>query len=109
MNYFKTLFDRGQDPERRDWACWQMTTSENPYIDPAEVESARLDMKRAILSRMCCICTANISVKATQPSMRLQPAKTARGHLKTLRIGLLGSFLTRTSFSSTPTFASSLT
>ena len=24
MNYFKQLFDRGQDPERGDWASWQM-------------------------------------------------------------------------------------
>ena len=36
------LFDRGQDPEREDWASWQMPTGANPYIDPAEIESARL-------------------------------------------------------------------
>lgn len=30
MNYFKTLFDRGQDPANREWASWQMPTSENP-------------------------------------------------------------------------------
>jgi hypothetical protein len=44
MNYFKTLFDRGQDPERKDWASWQMPTAENPYIDRNEIESAGLDM-----------------------------------------------------------------
>jgi hypothetical protein len=22
MNYFKVLFDRGQDPERQEWAAW---------------------------------------------------------------------------------------
>ena len=34
MNYFKALYDRGQDPERPDWASWQMPTGENPHIDP---------------------------------------------------------------------------
>src|SRR2546425_14231 len=31
MNYFKALYDRGQDPQRQEWASWQMPTSENPY------------------------------------------------------------------------------
>ena len=44
MNYFSALFNRGQDPDRKDWASWQMPTSENPHIDPAEIEAARLDM-----------------------------------------------------------------
>jgi hypothetical protein len=30
MNFFKHLFDEGQDGEREDWASWQMPTSENP-------------------------------------------------------------------------------
>ena len=34
MNYFKLLFDRGQDPEREDWASWQKPTSANPFIEP---------------------------------------------------------------------------
>jgi hypothetical protein len=44
MNHFKTLFDRGQDPERGEWASWQMPTRENPYIQPGEIASARLDL-----------------------------------------------------------------
>jgi hypothetical protein len=42
-NYFYTLWQRGQgdDPE---WKSWQMPTSANPYIDPAEIEAARLEM-----------------------------------------------------------------
>lgn len=44
MNHFKTLFDRGQDPERGEWASWQMPTRENPYIQPDEIASARLDL-----------------------------------------------------------------
>jgi hypothetical protein len=47
MNYFRLLFDRGQDPEREDWASWQMPTASNPYIKPREIEVARLDLTEA--------------------------------------------------------------
>jgi hypothetical protein len=43
-NYFHTLYQRGQDPQRPDWASWQMPTIRNPYIQAAEVEAARKDM-----------------------------------------------------------------
>jgi hypothetical protein len=41
--YFWQLWQRGQgdDPE---WISWQMPTLANPYIDPAEIEAARLEM-----------------------------------------------------------------
>jgi phage terminase large subunit-like protein len=51
MNYFKALFDRGQDGERDDWASWQMPTSANPFIDPEEIEAARLDMTEAAFNQ----------------------------------------------------------
>ena len=51
MNYFRTLFDRGQDPEREDWASWQMPTTANPYIDPGEIESARLDLTESAFNQ----------------------------------------------------------
>jgi hypothetical protein len=44
MNYFKRLFDHGQDPLHPEWASWQMATTENPYMDPAEIEAARADV-----------------------------------------------------------------
>ena len=47
INYFKTLFDRGQDAARTDWASWQMPTEGNPRIAPEEIASARLDMTEA--------------------------------------------------------------
>jgi hypothetical protein len=47
LNGFKRLFDRGQDPEKRDWASWQMPTSSNPCISPDEIEAAREDMTEA--------------------------------------------------------------
>ncbi len=48
MNYFKALFDNGRDPERGDWASWQLPTTANPRINPAEVEAARLDLPERI-------------------------------------------------------------
>jgi hypothetical protein len=51
MNYFNTLFNRGQDPERDDWASWQMPTSANPFILPQEIEAARLDMTEAAFNQ----------------------------------------------------------
>src|SRR5205814_773463 len=43
--------DRGQDPEREDWASWQMPTASNPFIDPAEIEAARQDMTEAAFNQ----------------------------------------------------------
>jgi len=51
MNYFKHLFDRGQDCEREDWASWQMPTGANPFIDPLEIEAARLDLTEAAFNQ----------------------------------------------------------
>jgi len=51
FNDFKLFFDRGQDVEREDWASWQMPTSSNPHIDPAEIEAAREDMTEAAFSQ----------------------------------------------------------
>ena len=43
-NYFHTLYQRGQDPEREDWGSWRMPTRTNPFIDPEEIAAAREDM-----------------------------------------------------------------
>lgn len=51
MNYFKSLFDRGQDPTMQEWASWQMPTRANPYIDPEEIEAARLDLTEAAFNQ----------------------------------------------------------
>jgi len=51
MNYFKTLFDSGQDPERADWASWQMPTSENPYIEATEIEALRSELSEAAFNQ----------------------------------------------------------
>jgi len=48
LNYFKALFDRGNDPTNKDWSSWQMPTVANPEINPGEVESARLELPERI-------------------------------------------------------------
>lgn len=51
MNDFKAFYDRGQDPERGDWASWQMPTSTNPHIAPEEIDAAREDMTEAAFNQ----------------------------------------------------------
>ncbi len=43
-NDFWQMYQYGLDALREDWKCWQMPTSTNPFIDPAEIEAARLEM-----------------------------------------------------------------
>jgi len=47
-NWFWRLFLRGQDAGEPDWASWQRPTSENPYIDPAEIEAAKRELPERI-------------------------------------------------------------
>jgi phage FluMu gp28-like protein len=48
LNYFKALFDYGNDPARPDWACWQLPTIANPFILPAEIEAARRELPERV-------------------------------------------------------------
>jgi hypothetical protein len=41
MSDFWQLYQMGLDPAEPEWACWQMPTSANPFIDLDEIESAR--------------------------------------------------------------------
>lgn len=47
-NFFKALFDYGNDPARKDWQSWQLPTSSNPFINPDEIEAARLELPERI-------------------------------------------------------------
>ena len=42
-NFFWRLYQRGlaSDNGNGDWQAWQLPTSDNPYIDPNEIESAK--------------------------------------------------------------------
>jgi hypothetical protein len=44
MNYFRSLWERGQDPEAAEWASWQMPTNSNPYMSASEIEQMRTEM-----------------------------------------------------------------
>src|SRR5215469_11329187 len=51
MNYFKILYDRGQNVGHGEWVSWQMPTSANPFIDPIEIESAGRDLTEAAFNQ----------------------------------------------------------
>jgi hypothetical protein len=42
-NWGHEFYERGQDPERPDWASWQFTTLDGGRVDPAIIEAARRD------------------------------------------------------------------
>lgn len=45
LNYFFDLFKRGQDElAHPDWRSWQMPSSVNPYLPPAELEAAAYEL-----------------------------------------------------------------
>ena len=41
LNYFKALFDRGNDPLEPEWSSFQYTTYDNPYIPLSEIEEIK--------------------------------------------------------------------
>ena len=43
-NYFHTLFQKGNGLLKREWRSWLMPTAANPFIDPLEIEAAKLDL-----------------------------------------------------------------
>jgi len=48
MNYFKHLYDHA---DRAGWSRWQMPTSMNPYINPAEIEAARSELPAIVFEQ----------------------------------------------------------
>ena len=50
-NGFWQLYQLGLDPNQTDWACWQMPTAANPYIDPSEIEAARQMLPERIFAQ----------------------------------------------------------
>lgn len=44
INYFHKLFARGTDPEYPDWSAFQFPTAANPFIDPSEIEAAKMEL-----------------------------------------------------------------
>lgn len=50
-NGFWQMWQWGQDPALGEWASWQMPTSANPKIRPAEVEAMRLGMPERVFAQ----------------------------------------------------------
>jgi hypothetical protein len=46
-NFFWSLFCMGLDPLEPEYSAWTFPTVSNPYIDPAEVEAARVQMPQS--------------------------------------------------------------
>lgn len=51
MNDFWQFYQLGLDPLETEWACWQMPTTANPYIDPNEIEAARKELPQDIFAQ----------------------------------------------------------
>ena len=52
LNYFHDLFKRGQDSESYPtWKSWQLPSSVNPFLPPAEIEAARKELPVMVFSQ----------------------------------------------------------
>jgi hypothetical protein len=50
LNWFYGLFQRGQN-DGQEWQAWRKPTSNNPYIDPAEIEAARKSLPERVFKQ----------------------------------------------------------
>lgn len=48
---FSTCYDYGQSPDYPEWASWRMTTRDNPYIKPTEIDAMKREMPAAIFEQ----------------------------------------------------------
>ena len=49
--WFYRLWQRCIDEHDREWQGWQLPTSDNPYIDPAEIEAARRSLPERVFQQ----------------------------------------------------------
>ncbi len=50
-NWFWRLWQRCIDEHDQEWYGWQLPTSDNPYIDPAEIEAARRSLPERVFQQ----------------------------------------------------------
>jgi len=50
-NWFWRLWQRCIDDHDHEWHGWQLPTAANPYIDPAEIEAARLGLPERVFAQ----------------------------------------------------------
>jgi phage terminase large subunit-like protein len=51
LNYFKNLFDRGNDPLEAEWSSFQYTTYDNPYIPKSEIDEIKRTMPELLFNQ----------------------------------------------------------
>jgi hypothetical protein len=51
FNYFRHLWEYGQDERRTEWMSWQMPTSANPYIKEEEIEAMRSELPSTVAAQ----------------------------------------------------------
>lgn len=51
FNDFYGFYEMGQSPDYPDWQSWQLPSTENPYMDSKEIESARREMPAKMFSQ----------------------------------------------------------
>jgi hypothetical protein len=51
INYFKALYDRGDDPLQPEWAAFHKTTYDNPYIAPSEIAEIKASTPELIFNQ----------------------------------------------------------
>ena len=67
LNWFRDLWQRGQDDAFPDWQSWSFKTSDNPFIDKDEIEAARATMLSRIFRQEY---EADFCLLYTSPSPR---------------------------------------
>jgi hypothetical protein len=50
-NWFWRMWMTGQDEQHQDYMSWQYPTSDNPYIDPDEIEAARRTLPERVFQQ----------------------------------------------------------
>jgi hypothetical protein len=83
LNGFHTLYQQGRDPQQPEWCAWQMPTTSNPYIDPAEVQAAQQELpERAFAQefRAQFLVDGAGVFRGVQAAAILQPQPPLRGH-----------------------------
>lgn len=83
FNYFKTLYDRGQDEAFEDWMSWTFPTKANPYIDPDEIEAARLSLPESVFAQeylAMFVSDANSVFRRLLEAAVLKPQEAQSGH-----------------------------
>ena len=51
MNGFWQMYQRGLDPQIDDWACWQLSSYENPYIPKSEIDKMVEDLPDRVVQQ----------------------------------------------------------